>query len=248
MGMLELRGALVDPPFQPVVHLLQAQFALAQILRAAPGFMLAATALDGGAGDAQQRRRMERSFDERHVAQCIEPTPGDGIALSARRRDLVTSTNGRSGPGGLAAPATSDSGLRSALWICLLGHQDEGDVVVEGLDEFRKIAAWRAANCRPRSINRFGDRGIAPARRENQRAKLAFREKSLVTRPPPDGRRRDRRGSCGTPATRRESSTSGSPIRKPLSIQNSRIVSSCAPVRFLMTMEGRGGSEPAASK
>ena len=172
VGMLELRGALVDPPFQSVVHLLQAQLTLAQILEQCPGFVLAATALDGGAGDAQQRRRMERSFDERHVAQCLEPASGDGIAL--RPAAVIRHQHeGQVGPCRLARQPQRQW-LEVGGADRLFGHQNEGDVVVESLDEFGKIVAWRAANA-GQLDQRLRHRGIAPARRENQRAKLPFR-------------------------------------------------------------------------
>ena len=81
MGMLELGGALLDPALELVVHLLQAQLALAQILEQRARLVLAATAPYGRARHAHQRGGMERPLDERHVAQGVEPARGDGIAL-----------------------------------------------------------------------------------------------------------------------------------------------------------------------
>ena len=147
MGMLKLGGALIDPSLELVVDLLQAQFTLAQILEQRSRFVLAATALDRGARHAQQRRRMERTFDERYVAQCLQPARGDGIALRAAA--VIGHQHERQvGPGGLTGQPQ-----RKRLEVGdpdrLLGHQDEGHVVVEDLDEPRKIAAGEAGDVRP---------------------------------------------------------------------------------------------------
>ena len=125
----------------------------------------------------------------------------------------------------------------------LFGHQDEGDVVVENLDEFRKIVAGSAANA-GQLDQRLRHRGIAPARRENQRAKRTVSGEALVTRRAPAGAASRSPGSRGTPRNTPWKSTSGSPIRTP---RRSRIRGSCPRAPRPLLDDGNGAADRARS-
>ena len=60
---------------------LQQAFTLGEVLENGAGLILPAPAPDGGANDAHQRGRMERTFDEGDVTQDLPEPHSVGIAL-----------------------------------------------------------------------------------------------------------------------------------------------------------------------
>ncbi len=60
---------------------LQQAFTLGEVLKNCAGLVLAAPSPDRGADDTYQRGRMERAFDEGHVAQNLSEPHGVGITF-----------------------------------------------------------------------------------------------------------------------------------------------------------------------
>src|SRR5262249_54557479 len=126
----------------------------------------------------------------------------------------------------------------------VLGQQHEAGRVVDRSDEIQQVPADGAVDA-GLAEQRLGQHGVAAARRQDKGAQSTtgdWRAHSALASGMPSSLR-----ISGTPRSTPWKPVRGSPTCTPLSIQNSRIVASCFPVRFL-TIEMARFTAPRASK
>ena len=159
-----------------------------------------------------QGRGMERPLDEGDVAQRLEPVRRRSDCAPARRHGRSPGRRaGRTRPAG--PPSHAINGLRSAVRIASSVSSTKPTSSSSAADQVRQVAADVALDAGVHQ-QRLRQRGIAAARRQDQRAQCRCRRPARSL-PVQRGRGGHRPGSCGTPRNTPWKSTSGSPTCRP---------------------------------
>ena len=165
-GTLMLAGAFVDAGFEGFIDLAKALLAVLERDQPGAGLILATAGAQRRSGDADEGGRVERPFEEGHVAEQFEQSPGGRIALQPAA--LGEDDERQVGPFGLGVDPVGQA-VEIDPHQRFFGDQRKARPGFEPVDQPVGVAEGGAGDLRFVQ-HRQRDTGVAASRREHQRA------------------------------------------------------------------------------